>query len=439
MNLPALPQRWPVLLLILLVLQAPLILNPGWFSHDELQWAARAAVPHFGELPWLGWTEFQQFQYRPLTFNLWLAISWLCFDTPWQMHALFVLLGSVNALLLAAVLRDAQLPARTASAAAIVFCLSPCVVYVHAWVGTLADLLVMLAGLSALRLTQACAQASPRRMLILAIALPALTTAALLCKESAIVLPAFLLLALHRHSHPRRALLLIAFAALPVLAYLALRLGILLDPPRTHTGYDWSLHNPPARLAEYLLFPFMPLFEPSATLGKPLPMLLFAAACLALVFGALARRGWRWPLVWLGMITALLAPVLLLATSYAQYAYLASAAAIGIAAAAWPGLSRKTRIVLGGVGVTVIAHGCLMMAVMVRVGMIERNFNADLHALLAGGAASLVIAPASDAKPWILRRLLHEVPQYRHARLAQAGEKPDFFMQGDGHLLASMP
>lgn len=439
MNLPAPTQRWPALLLILLALQAPLILNPGWFSHDELQWAARAAVTHFGDLPWLGWTDVHEFQFRPLTFNLWLAISWLCFDRPWQMHALFVLLGSLNALLLASVLRAAQIPAHTASAGAIVFCLSPSVVYVHAWVGTLADLLVMLAGLAALRLLQASAKASRGRLLAIAIALPALIVAALLCKESAVVLPVLLLAALYRHPHPRRAWALIGLAALPVLVYLTLRLGILLDPARAHSGYAWSLRNPPARLTEYLLYPFLPILEPSATLGKPLPWLLLAATCLALVLGALAQRGWRWPFIWLGAIAVLFAPVLILATSYAQYAYLASAAAVGIAAAAWPGLSRKTRIVLGGVIAIVIAHGVLVMAAMVRVGMIERNFSADLHALLASDPPSLVIAAANDAKPWILQRLLHDVPQYRPARLVQSGERPDFFMQADGHLVPAMP
>ena len=79
------------------------------------------------------------------------------------------------------------------------------------------------------------------------------------------------------------------------------------------------------------------------------------------------------------------------------------------------------------------------MAAMVRVGMIERNFSADLHALLASDPPSLVIAAANDAKPWILQRLLHDVPQYRPARLVQSGERPDFFMQADGHLVPAMP
>ena len=57
-------------LLAALILQLPLILNPGYFSHDELQWAAlaNASTPS----PWL---ETSAFQYRPLTFSLWMALS----------------------------------------------------------------------------------------------------------------------------------------------------------------------------------------------------------------------------------------------------------------------------------------------------------------------------------------------------------------------------
>jgi hypothetical protein len=53
------------------LLLVPLALNPGWFSHDELQWAAFAR-PLDGVPIAAGWLEVERFQYRPLTFELWL-------------------------------------------------------------------------------------------------------------------------------------------------------------------------------------------------------------------------------------------------------------------------------------------------------------------------------------------------------------------------------
>src|SRR5690606_27760895 len=50
--------------------QLPLVSNPGYFSHDELQWAAYAAAGVR-----IDWLAFDTFQYRPLTFTTWTALS----------------------------------------------------------------------------------------------------------------------------------------------------------------------------------------------------------------------------------------------------------------------------------------------------------------------------------------------------------------------------
>jgi len=41
--------------LLALLGQALLIANPGYFSHDELQWAAFAGTS--GPIPWVSWTD----------------------------------------------------------------------------------------------------------------------------------------------------------------------------------------------------------------------------------------------------------------------------------------------------------------------------------------------------------------------------------------------
>ena len=155
--LPA-PGPWGVVLLALLV-SLPLALAPGYFSHDELQWAARAET--LRHVPW--WPAADQFQFRPLTFNLWMALSRALFAHPQAFHAVLVAWGALNAGLVCAIGR--RFPIATPPAAwpaaigALVFVLSPYAVYVHGWVGTIADLIwvsgALVAAWCALRMTVA--------------------------------------------------------------------------------------------------------------------------------------------------------------------------------------------------------------------------------------------------------------------------------------------
>src|SRR6185312_634823 len=57
-------------LLVACVLSLPLVWNPGYFSHDELQWLAFADQPTLAQIHWSAWVNLSPFQYRPLTFNL---------------------------------------------------------------------------------------------------------------------------------------------------------------------------------------------------------------------------------------------------------------------------------------------------------------------------------------------------------------------------------
>ena len=119
-----------------LLLQLPLAFNPGYYSHDELQWAAfaQAGTP-------AGWTDPTVFQYRPLTFATWMALSRALFDTPMLFHAVLVAWGALNATLLALAGRGFGLAPRVALGGALAFVLTPYAAYTHGWVGCIADLL----------------------------------------------------------------------------------------------------------------------------------------------------------------------------------------------------------------------------------------------------------------------------------------------------------
>ena len=88
--------------LVAFLAQWPLVANPGYFSHDELEWGSFAAQT---PVPWVSWLDIGAFQYRPLTFNLWLWLSRRLFDTPQLFHALLVAWGAGNATLLCGLAR----------------------------------------------------------------------------------------------------------------------------------------------------------------------------------------------------------------------------------------------------------------------------------------------------------------------------------------------
>ena len=133
--MPALAPLW--VLLAAFAIQLPLALAPGYFSHDELQWAWRARAVDF--VPW--WDHRETFQFRPLTFNLWMALSRAFFDTPRVFHSILVAWGSLNAALLFVVGRRFGMGARAAAIGAIGFVLTPFAAYTHGWVATIADLI----------------------------------------------------------------------------------------------------------------------------------------------------------------------------------------------------------------------------------------------------------------------------------------------------------
>jgi hypothetical protein len=410
----------PWLALLLLLLQLPLIVNPGYLSFDELQWWARADVPAFSDLPWRAWTDWRTFQYRPLTFNLWLVLAHALAARAFAMHAVFVVLGTVNALLLAACVRAFGAERNTAAVAAVAFVLSPYVAYTHGWTGTLADLLVLLFGLLGTLALLALERAPTRaRTVAFALALlTLLTLLALLAKESAIVLPPlWAIIALARQ--PNRLPLLAGPAALIVTGYLILRLPALWFTEAGAAGYAWTLANVPERLAEYALFPWLPpLFEVGPSLGRSLLRLGLAGSCVGAVVLALLYTHWRIAAAWTLVCMIAFLPVLVLAHSFDQYAYLASAAGIGVVACSWRRCARGARGLLFVAGAIACLHGAQIMLRMREVGAIEQRFHGELVAAIANHTQPLRVRAARAADAWMLERWVDNVPSYRGAALA---------------------
>jgi len=140
--------------------------------------------------------------------------------------------------------------------------------------------------------------------------------------------------------------------------------------------------------------------------------------CANLYLYALVPRSRRWPAVWLAAYTVALAPVLVLSTAYNQYAYLASAIPVAMAATAWPALGRPQRAILAILAAIVVAHGAAVMGRMVSAGIVEKNLHADLlDAVQRDPETPIVVAAADRSDDWLVQRLLHDVDRYRGVSL----------------------
>lgn len=423
-------------LAVVLLAQLPLVLNPGYFSHDELQWAYYATRGQD-----VDWTAIGAFQYRPLTFNLWMWLSRHLFDQPQAFHAVLVAWGAVNAVLLQRTLVAASVARHAAAVAALVFAMSPFAVYVSGWIGTIGDL----AWLSCALLAAWAAFAARSTAAAVAVALVA-TTIALLAKEAALSMPALAAVAWLLDPARRSRWLAVACAsAAPALAYLALRLGVLADTTQqAGTAYDWSLAHVPARWLEYQLFPpetgsievFNTLTHASAT------RLAVSAALWLGVAGGLARLGWRWPVAFVLGGVAALGPVLVLGASANQYGYGLAAFCAGLVAAAWPRLGRATRIIVVAYALLMAWHGANVMRTMRAVGEVQAVYSpAMAEAVRRADAWPVRLGFAPGAAEWMFLRLSHEIPAYRgvpigdRVRLVPAGEPADYVIQADGRLV----
>ncbi len=424
----------PAIMLVVLLAQLPLILNPGYFSHDELQWAVRADAGYI--FPWIG---TDAFQYRPLTFNLWMWLSRHLFAQPQLFHLVLVAMGATNAALLHVLARRLGAATLPAAIAAVLFALGPYAAYVHGWVGTLGDVVwvgcALLIGLVA---------TPPKPWWFGAFATLVLTATALFAKEAALSIPALALVAWLFDAPRRRQWQVVLLAsAVPVLAYLAARYGPLLSAPPQGNTYAWSVAHIPVRWLEYQLFlPNLPVFEVHNALSRGITdkrTLIAAVLWLALLV-ALSRVGWRWAAAFVAGGIAALGPVLVLGASANQYGYGFAAFVAGLLAVAWPALPRWGRGVALLMAALTTLHGINVMRQMRHVGEVQAVFSPALAGALQPRTQPLRLAPAADAESWIFQRLTHGIPSYRgvpigdRVQLVDVGEPADLVIQDDGRL-----
>lgn len=424
--------NWAWVALAALLLQWPLVLNPGYFSHDELQWAAFAD----GDLldPW---RDVSAFQYRPLTFSLWMLLSRQLFDVPVAFHALLVAWGSLNAGLLSSVARRFGMAAWPAAGGALVFAAGPFAALVHGWVGCIADLLWLSCALCAAWIVQLSS-----RPVVAALSTAAFTSIALLSKEAAFAIPPLLLVAWLFDRRRARWLAAALGASAVAATWMALRLDLLLDAPREGSQYVMHATNLPLRWLEYQLFaPLVPVQETFLALRRTTPAVVAGLLWLWLVV-ALLQANRRLALLFvLGGVAALL-PVLPLSSGWNHYGYGFAAVTAMTIAAAWPFANRTGRIAIAVFAGLTLLHGLAVMQGIRMVGEVQSRFSPALAAAMRRheGSAPLLLRPDAGAEAWIFQRLTHDIPRYDGVPIGDrvqlvAGDAPaDYRILSDGRL-----
>lgn len=450
MTQPALPQTTlhratPLLVLILACLaQAVLALNPGYFSHDELQWGAAADVDAWTALPWFPWTDASMLQWRPLTFNGWLLLSNALFESPRAMHSLWVLMGSAIAAGLSWLLLRLGLGARVAATAGLAFALNPYAAYVHGWVATLADLLWVGASLALALVLQAQlrTEAAGAKAITLraAIAAFALTGLGLLAKESALAMPALVGLAWLLAGRSRVLGAAMVGSGLAAVLYLVVRAGALL-PPAASSGYALEPAAAPLNFAAYALYlPVTASFEVNTVWLRSAHQLAVSALLVLGLLAAVLRASPR-----LGLAMALgaalsVAPVLVLPHASTQYGYGFSLWLVACTALAWPRLGRPGRALAWLLCVLLVWHGARVQGEMRAVGERQAVFQPALVAVLATHEGPLRLQRDHEYG-WAYGRLTHQVPAWRGQAIGdrvvwvEDGASADYSVAGDGGLV----
>ena len=431
--LPASPAPWAIVLAAFL-LQLPLALNPGYFSHDELQWAYFATLGQS-----FAWFDFSPFQFRPLTFNLWMGLSRLLFDTPQAFHAVLVAWGAVNVGAVYAIGRRLGIEARLAAVAALVFALSPYAVVTHGWVGTIADLAWMSCALAT-----AWVALRARGFVVIAVFAAFATAVGLFAKEAALSIPVLAAVAWVFTREKRWAAAAIGAGAAAA-AYLALRLDAMLHSANLPTLYEAKVANVFVRWCEYQLFtPMVRVLEAHQTLSISSKYLVVSALLWAAWIAALWRANHKLCVFALIAGGAALGPVLLLGQAWAHYAYAFAAVSALCGAAAWSRTARWGRMAIATYALLTVLHGIVVMGAMFEVGRVQSVFSPALADALRTrplDAPPLRLRPDDDAKPWMFVRLTHDVPAYngvpigKRVQLVGHGQPADYRIARDGRLL----
>ena len=241
-----------------------LIVNPGYYSHDELSFGFHSqgfGDKALSDINWFSFLNLQAPQYRPITFNLWLFVSHFLFQYPPLFHLVVVLLGLLCGVALYALILQRSTNRRFALTALLIFSILPATAFTIGWVGTIGDFLWVLFTLSMISIAfkaEGWVKAKFRNPWKLAAAYLGIATLfvfALMSKETAIIVPGIFLLYIlfiKRSKFVINSFLLISFLSV---VYISLRFNALFGSSSSE-AYSVTTNAILRNLVGYFTYPF---------------------------------------------------------------------------------------------------------------------------------------------------------------------------------------
>ena len=279
-----------------------IVVNPGYFSHDEMQ-----KIDHVRRH---GLADYLQhylrffsaislsFPLRPISF-LWQGlVSLFAPYYTFVIHLLDVLMHGCVALLLFRMLRHISANRDFAWLAAVIFLISPLATYSVGWPAALMDRLYLLFTLICVGLAYRVLEGkgSAASMVLLAW----FSACAILSKETALLMPGLMLFfVIQKFEYIRSPRFwAVTFAwLLPGILFFTYRIVALMSyvPPEGHNSYAMSLANVPAGLFVYFSYPFVvTLGEAGGWVLVDRQLLVLSALFHAVLIGLVGRKyGWR--------------------------------------------------------------------------------------------------------------------------------------------------
>ena len=325
-----------VLLILLLTILGLFLLvaNPGYYSHDELQKLDHVELHGFlhyvSAYVVLAQGEGFGTPVRPLAFFVQGVLALAMRDYPVIVHLVDVLShGAVAILIFFAMLRFG-LSRAVALTSACIFALNPMAVIAVGWPAALMDRWYVMFGIGALMFAESYIRG---RSGVMALGLVfILVLAAILSKETAIMLPGLMLLFVLIDGsvlRSRRFWMVGVAMLLPIIVYLLYRLPAIMasfGSSGSSGAYGASWANITDGLVVYLAYPFLFMLTEAVNWVFLSPVQLGAAVAIHLVIIALLWRaqGWRLAVGYQFFYLLFLVPVFFIQIKAAHYLYASS-------------------------------------------------------------------------------------------------------------------
>jgi hypothetical protein len=411
------------LIFVITVISSLLIIaNPGFFSHDE--WDKADYITRYGFAKYVSdyvslpvTVEFGH-PVRPISFFIQGVAALFMHSYPFVVHLMDVLMHGAVAAMLFVAIRRVNESRQFAWVSTLIFLISPLAALSVAWSAALMDRLYILFGLIAF--IAAYDYIKQKREWVGLLAIFIASSMAILSKETALILPAILIvLPLFALVPLRNKRLWIAFAVwcIPIGMYLLYRAPALANSisGAASSPYSVSLFYVPDGLAVYAIYPFLwLLIEPGNWHLQMAPRIWFAAIAHAVLLVMLWRAfSFRVVLAYLAGYVLFLVPILPIAAKGAHYLY-GSGLVFSIAIAAlfmseWANQRKAVLLVLASMVLVLSIHTLNIQRDMYRTGMCMNTASKTIESsyLANGSPEKMNIVVDDGASKWALLRYAH--------------------------------